>query len=281
MSTRRPAIRKLRAKLPTLFRDIRFLNETLPPAESEEPDNLLDEVLEHADYDESEMDLGDLDQEMFASIDTDQDGKISPEEFRMHEFAYRGYGTTDWLAKFQDLDSNSDGFVTSEEFTVEKMEKSHPKKEIKFEAIDKNADGCVDKQEFFAANYKALAGNMSKESLPLSAVYNIELLTDRLLACMDIDNSTCVNATEYEVPAGSATQNCTLAAGALYQVDIEFAALDANSNGEISLPEYYRYVDEAYFEIDAEQAQAIFDMADTNQDKVVSRKEYEDVGGTR
>ncbi|MDM8540018.1 EF-hand domain-containing protein [Desulfococcaceae bacterium HSG7] len=103
-------------------------------------------------------------QSLFKTIDTDQNKKLTMDEFSAHffkvSFSYldkNGDGKinkTEWLmmetqddasAMFNKLDSDHDGFITIQEF-------SHPpdKREIVdnlFQTLDKNEDGVLEEDE--------------------------------------------------------------------------------------------------------------------------------------
>jgi Ca2+-binding EF-hand superfamily protein len=81
---------------------------------------------------------------MFAKMDTNQDGKVSKEEFMTFhlEFAKKAQD-----ARFNRLDTNGDGMISREEFSAITVKEARAMGNLKFRFVDLNRDGVLTQDE--------------------------------------------------------------------------------------------------------------------------------------
>ena len=81
---------------------------------------------------------------MFARMDTNQDGKVSKEEFMTFhmEFAKKAQD-----ARFDRLDTNRDGTISKEEFSAVTVKEAQTIGRLKFMFVDLNRDGVLTQNE--------------------------------------------------------------------------------------------------------------------------------------
>jgi Ca2+-binding EF-hand superfamily protein len=81
---------------------------------------------------------------IFAKMDTNQDGKVSKEEFMTFhlEFAKKAQD-----ARFNRLDTNGDGMISREEFSAVVVKEARTMGNLKFRFVDLNRDGVLTQDE--------------------------------------------------------------------------------------------------------------------------------------
>ena len=98
----------------------------------------------------------DASKKMFAAMDTNQDGKVSQEEFMSY---YMEYVEKSRNPRFDKLDTNKDGMISREEYMAVSVAEAQKMGKGKFRRIDANKDGAISEAELekrFRAVQKSL-----------------------------------------------------------------------------------------------------------------------------
>jgi Ca2+-binding EF-hand superfamily protein len=93
---------------------------------------------------------------VFASMDTNKDGKVSQEEFMNY---YIEYIEKSRNPRFEKLDTDKDGCISREEFMAVSVSEAQQLGKAKFRRIDANKDGAISEDELdkrFRAVQKSL-----------------------------------------------------------------------------------------------------------------------------
>ena len=81
---------------------------------------------------------------MFANMDTNQDGKVSKEEFMNFHLKFAKKAQD---ARFNRLDTNGDGTISREEFSATTVREAKTMGNLKFRFVDLNRDGVLTQDE--------------------------------------------------------------------------------------------------------------------------------------
>ena len=86
----------------------------------------------------------DASKKMFAAMDTNQDGKVSQEEFMGY---YMDYVEKSRNPRFDKLDTNKDGQISRDEYMAVQSAEAQQIGKAKFRRIDANKDGAISEAE--------------------------------------------------------------------------------------------------------------------------------------
>jgi Ca2+-binding EF-hand superfamily protein len=222
----------------------------------------------------------------FKMIDKNHDGFLSQKEMWKTVGSMRF--DQRWAFMIACSDPNQDGKVSPMEFSgeiydcVERKVNVANEDFVDFKKSDLNENGCVDEPEMAYALTRFLGHNLIVKG---KAHYggddkSIEHLAISWIDCVDKNGDHCLDTTEYEILLDPDDNHayCLGTSFEMYEYDMDFAIMDGNHDGRVTLQEYYTWIGRIESEVDKDEADALFHATDSNGDGIIDPKEFHHAG---
>lgn len=218
----------------------------------------------------------------YQMIDKNRDGWLSQSEL----WTTSGGGTqfdSRWAFMIACSDRNGDGKVSPIEFSqdmyncIEEKSEAASKKFVNFSLTDADASGCANQTELSAAVNMLFGLDLVSTRPPSRAIRGV---SRRWMQCVDFNGDVCLSDKEYKdlLDPSPEQSHCIGDGYQKLESDMDFQIMDTNFDGKVSKQEYYNWIAKLDMQVAQQEAEALFNSADTNKNGFIDEDEFSHAG---